>query len=190
MPRAVLAVVAFAKHASDASVGWPELDKSATPLRNSSRKICRSHPTITHTHNNLSATMVFPAIYPSPPDTHVSAPLPEVPKEDDSMAQWAQHTGYVQQEPVDGTNFDFEGLDALLGWELGDTLPEPTPASQLGGGLDFDWATIMAGDMPGNSALDLLGTAPFAATAPVPAPPSLPTNIDFTSNIFDLPVST
>ncbi len=138
MPRAVLAVVALAKHASDASVGWPELDKSATLLPNSfreiSREISRSHPTITHT-DNLPATMVFPDPYPSPPDTHAISPLPDAPKEDDSMAQWAQLAGYVQPEPIDGINFDFESLSALFPWELGGTPPEPTPATQLGGGL-------------------------------------------------------
>ncbi|KAH8983103.1 hypothetical protein EDB92DRAFT_1891825, partial [Lactarius akahatsu] len=161
----------------------------ATPLRNSSREISRSHPTITHT-DNLSVTMVFPDLYPSPPKTHAFSPMPDAPKEDDSTAQWAQHAGYIQPEPVEGINFDFEGLDALLAWELGDTLPEPTPASQLGGSLDFDWPTIEAGDIPGNSVLDHLGAAPFAATAPVPAPPPLAAN-DFMNDFpFGLPVST
>ncbi len=147
MPRAVLAVVALAKHASDASVGWPELDKSATLLRNSpreiSREISRSHPTITHT-DNLPATMVFPAPYPSPPDTQAFSPLPDTPKEDDSMTQWAQLTGYVQPEPIDGINFDFGSLDALFPWEQqGGTLPESTPDSQLGGGLVSIFVPIM-----------------------------------------------
>ncbi len=46
--------------------------------------------------------------------------------------------------------------------------------------------------MPGNSAtLDYLAAAPFAATAPVPAPPPLATNIDYMNEfLFDLPVST
>ncbi|KAH9020002.1 hypothetical protein EDB84DRAFT_1623093 [Lactarius hengduanensis] len=106
--------------------------------------------------------------------------MPDAPKEDDSMAQWAQHAGYVQPEPVEGIDFDFEGLDALLAWELGDTLPEPTPASQLGGGLK-------PGTMPGNSAIDHLGAAPFAATAPVPAPPPLAANDYMNDFLFDLP---
>ncbi|KAH9024484.1 hypothetical protein EDB83DRAFT_2428468 [Lactarius deliciosus] len=131
--------------------------------------------------------MVFPALYPSPPETHASTPMPDAPKEDDSMAQWAQHAGYVQPEPVEGINFDFEGLDALLAWELGDTLPEPTPGSQLGGGLDFDWSTIEAGDMPGNSALDHLGAAPFAATVPVSAPPPLAASDYMHDTLFNLP---
>ncbi|KAH9174330.1 hypothetical protein EDB89DRAFT_2148947 [Lactarius sanguifluus] len=131
--------------------------------------------------------MVFPDLYPSPPKTHAFTPMPDAPKQDDSMAQWAKHAGYVQPEPVEGINFDFEGLDALLAWELGDTLPEPTPASQLGGGLDFDWPTIEAGDMPGNSALDHLGAAPFAATAPVPAPPPLAANDYMNDFLFDIP---
>ncbi|KAH8996579.1 hypothetical protein EDB83DRAFT_2475110 [Lactarius deliciosus] len=131
--------------------------------------------------------MVFPALYPSPPETHAFTPMPDAPKEDDSMAQWAQHAGYAQPEPVEGINFDFEGLNALLAWELGDTLPEPIPASQLGGGLDFNWPTIEAGDMPENSALDHLGAAPFAATAPVPAPPPLAANDYMHDFLFDLP---
>ncbi|KAH8986881.1 hypothetical protein EDB92DRAFT_1878051 [Lactarius akahatsu] len=79
--------------------------------------------------------MVFPDPYPTPPETYAFSPSPDAPKEDDSIAQWDQLAGYAQPEPVEGINFDFEGLDVLLAWELGDTLPEPTPASQLGGGL-------------------------------------------------------
>ena len=128
MTRVVLAVVAFAKHASDGLLGWPELDKSETPFRNSSREISRSHPTITHA-NNLPVTMVFPDSYPSPlePDTFS---LPVAPEE---VAQWAQVSGDVQPELVDAINFDFESLDALFTWEQGGTLPKPTP--ELGGSL-------------------------------------------------------
>ena len=67
MPHVVMAqaVVALAKRASDASVECPELDKSATLLRNSSREINRSHPTTTYTeppsHNGISR-----ALRPSP----------------------------------------------------------------------------------------------------------------------------
>ncbi|KAH9022077.1 hypothetical protein EDB83DRAFT_2430466 [Lactarius deliciosus] len=132
--------------------------------------------------------MVFPDPYPSPPETYAFSPSPDAPKEDDSIAQWGQFAGHAQPEPVEGISFDFEGLDALLTWELGDTLPEPTPASQLGGGLDFDWSTLVAEDMPGNRALDHIGAVPFAATALVPAPPPLATNIDNTNDfLFDLP---
>ncbi|KAI9438162.1 hypothetical protein H4582DRAFT_240432 [Lactarius indigo] len=180
MPHAVLAVVAFAKHASDASVGWPELDKNATPPP---QFLSRNYQFTSHNHSyNLPTAMVFPALYPSLPETHAPSPLPDGPKEDDLMAQWAQHAGYAQPEPVEGIDIDFEGLEALLAWELGDTLPEPTPASQLGGGLDFDWTTTVARNVPGNSAaLDYLAAAPIAATALMPAP--------LAANIFDLPVS-
>ncbi|KAH9029912.1 hypothetical protein EDB84DRAFT_1677037 [Lactarius hengduanensis] len=132
--------------------------------------------------------MVFPDPYPSPPETYAFSPSPDAPEEDDSIAQWDQLAGYAQPDPVEGINFDFEGLDALLAWELGDTLPEPTPATQLGGGLDFDWSTLVVGDMPGNGPLDHLGTAPLAATALVQAPPPLATNIDYMNDfLFDLP---
>ena len=68
------AVVALAKRASDASVGCPELDKSATLLRNPSREINRSHPTTTYTelpsHNGLSPTP------PSSPSSTLAAAVP------------------------------------------------------------------------------------------------------------------
>ncbi|KAH8997879.1 hypothetical protein EDB86DRAFT_2828724 [Lactarius hatsudake] len=132
--------------------------------------------------------MVFPDPYPSPPETCAFSPSPDAPKEDDSIAQWGQLAGHAQPEPVEGISFDFEGLDALLAWELGDTLPEPTPASQLGGGLDFDWSTLVAEDMPRNRALDHIGAAPFAATALVPAPPPIAAKINNTNDfLFDLP---
>ncbi|KAH9176584.1 hypothetical protein EDB89DRAFT_77647 [Lactarius sanguifluus] len=183
MSRAVLAVVALAKHAS---VGWPELDKSAKPLRNPLEKSAAHIPqSLTQ---NILATMVFPDPYPSPPESYAFSPVPDAPNEDDLMAQWAQHAGYVRPEPVEGSNFDFEGLDALLAWELGDALPEPTSASQLGGGLDFDWTAIMARDIAGKSAtFDHLAAAPVAATAPMSGPP-FAANTDYINDfLFSLP---
>lgn len=79
--------------------------------------------------------MVFPDPYPSPPKPQAFSPLPDPPKEDDTMAQWTQATGYVQPEPVDGVNFDFASLDAFFAWEQASALPEPTMNSQLGGDL-------------------------------------------------------
>lgn len=123
-------MVALAKRASDATVGWSELDKSAPLFRNPSREISRSHPTIPHT-DNLPATMVFPDPYPSPPEPDAFSPMPYAATEEDSTAQWAQVAGYVQPEPIDGIHFDFESLDAIFPWEQGSTLSEPTPDSQI-----------------------------------------------------------
>ena len=116
------AVVALAKRASDASVECPELDKSATLLRNSSREINRSHPTTTYTehpsHDGLSS-----------PHPQVLSLQPGFPQEDDMTAQWLQATGYVQ--PIEGVNSDFDSLDALIAWEQGGGVPEPTPTLPL-----------------------------------------------------------
>ena len=79
--------------------------------------------------------MVFPNPYPSPPHPQVFSPMPDPPKEDDTMAQWTKATGYVQPEPVDGINFDLVNLDALFAWEQASALPEQNPSFQLGGDL-------------------------------------------------------
>ena len=79
--------------------------------------------------------MVFPDPYPSPPEPNAFSPLPDVPKEDDWMATWAQVPEYNHPELVDSTNFDFVSLDALFPWQQSGTLPNPTPDSQLGADL-------------------------------------------------------
>lgn len=72
--------------------------------------------------------MVFPDPYPPPPPQTL-AHLPDLPQEDDMTAQWPQATGYIQ--PMEGINFDFDSLEALIAWEQGG-IPEPIPDSQLG----------------------------------------------------------
>ncbi|KAH9020937.1 hypothetical protein EDB85DRAFT_2001902 [Lactarius pseudohatsudake] len=50
--------------------------------------------------------MVFPDLYPSPPETHAFSPMPDAPKEDDSMAQWAQHAGEQEETPSSTQQID------------------------------------------------------------------------------------
>ena len=86
--------------------------------------------------------MVFPDLYPSPPKPHafIPGPLPVILDDVDSMARWARIAGYFQPE-LDGINFDFEDLDALIPWEQGEMLPAPT--LELGGGLVSVFTPVM-----------------------------------------------
>lgn len=79
---------------------------------------------------NSPATMVFPQPHPPPPQALSLQPY--LLQEDDMTAQWPQATEYFQ--PIEGVNFDFDSLDALIAWEKGG-VPEPTPTLPLGHNL-------------------------------------------------------